>query len=60
MQLPMLCLRGGGSTGWGGDFDQKRKFGVKLPHLWANIVVQSAPQELVGQAPLSCRICAWF
>ena len=33
----------GGTTGQGGDFDQKQKFGVKLPNPWDKISVQSSP-----------------
>ena len=33
---------GGGTTGQGGDFDQKQKFGVKLPNPWDKISVQSS------------------
>ena len=44
MQLSMLCPRGrGGGTGYGGDFDQKQKLGVKLPNSWDMISVQSYP-----------------
>ena len=36
----------GGTTGEGGDFDQKQKFGVKLSNPWDKISVQSSsPRE---------------
>ena len=42
--------------GQGGDFDQKQKFGVKLPNPWDKISIQSSsPLEKVLSSKLPTR-----
>ena len=55
--LTMLCPRGDKRIGW--DFDQKQKFGVKLPAPWGKISIQSSPslgKVLSSKLPTRPRI----